>query len=643
MSAISLLSPVVEPAGEAKGRSGGRMVRCAGDGGCSAAMAVGRQHQALPCLGADLVRMLFEYLQPEELAHCRAVCRLWYQVACEHSLQVHCFMQTYPAFHRRRLHQALAGDPVRHCLLAGAGMAWRESVWRLRWEAGMTRALSRNALFFLLTQQRRAQSCFSAEACHCVVHHQMCIDRVACSPDGCVLATSGLSPRAPGDANSSVSLWQCDQDGLQLLCSGQQEGVVSELIFSADSRSLRVLDSQGHWQIWCAAAQGGWQSVGSCLLCRDAVNKAELSPDGRCLAVNSLTELALYGKTGSESWQKQWSLVRQPFTPSWRRGLWRPVPGVMQFSEDGHHFLLVSDQRRLVLHSDGSGWREQVLEDACLVPSGGVFSPCGRWLALAGWKHTQDAMGRYQQVVTVDLWRFAARQGWQQTRCCTCVPGLFRIGEPSFPLAFDPAGRTLVFPQRQGAHESSLSLVSVDSQPGQAAPLLLPLRASAAACSLRLSCVLRRLEFSANSRFLVAMAQAGVFIWQRKAVQDWVSVAQIANTGLSLPAGIQMALSPDGFHCALAMGDSGEVSIWGPEDGGRYVQKVQLRQGVPVGQLLFTTDASRLVISSSGCGEDGIQVSQLASLRLVPAIQGAKPGQTKDIQQAGIRKPVHSL
>ena len=127
------------------------------------------------------------------------------------------------------------------------------------------------------------------------------------------------------------------------------------------------------------------------------------------------------------------------------------------------------------------------------------------------------------------------------------------------------------------------------------------------------------LQFSATGRQLATWESDGVQIWQQaqgaQGVQTWSSVLWQERRGYGA---CELALSPDGFHCALSAGD-GKVSVWG-FGGDQCLKKLEWQENTSVDALVFTPDGASLAVASQGpmTPYDDYTAARLRCLRLVP-------------------------
>ncbi len=173
-------------------------------------------------------------------------------------------------------------------------------------------------------------------------------------------------------------------------------------------------------------------------------------------------------------------------------------------------------------------------------------------------------------------------------------------------MAFNPNDHELIFPHRQNLDYAQLRVLSTIG-PHVSVTHKCPGRTQGLPASYGLLLALR---FSVTDRYLAALYRISVHIWRRDCLAGWTLVAQTQSFNNSLAKLTAFAFSPDGYHCALAHGSLGEVSVWGPANKGRaYTRKMYRRPENTVRRLLFTPDASQLVMVGA----------QLQYLPLMPA------------------------
>ena len=402
--------------------------------------------------------------------------------------------------------------------------------------------------------------------------------------------------------------------------------------FGADSRSLSAVDCQGRWRRWSLDGEAHWRPVDSPALDLAAVNKATFSPDGRTLVLDALTEASLFCESTQGDWHKQWHKAADSRNLAyWHQFLWQPVlrrPAM--FCGKSQHVLFKQDGDLILLHRDGKSWSRVALEgedDFYRQAANQVLSPCSRWLALAFWgKDGVPRAGWTRLPLSVGLWRFSAHQGWRLWRRQSGITGQCASSMGPWPLVFSPDSEYLAFQQHREHDETQVCLLPVSDHRVQTQPQLLPIRQTDFGSGLRLSCDVVGLYFSANSRFLAAVAGMGISLWQRDPLHHWSCVARISNPRIDSdiqiacsPHDIRLAFSPDGFHCAWALGDSGDLAIWGATAAGGYVKKLQVSLGARVERLLFMPEGGRVLAASVGPAQGEGRAAQLTCLTLGPA------------------------
>ena len=576
-----------------------------------------------------LLLLVLRHLQPTDLARAGRVCRQWHRLACDPHLQACCFMNLYPVWHRQRLERALDVGYMRHCLTFWAGRADGRSDQRTTRPACLHSAQSARTLFFTRMQNMLGTSRFSADDGRSVFFRQFMPFQVQCSPDGRYLAACG--PRLMG-GGSQWRLWRLQDLDLSpvLVEKTRASGDLwPALTFSADSHrlhgrlcgSLYGVDNQGHLlSAPCNDAASLKPVLTRTPLCPGPVLAAQFSPDGQCLAVVSQGEILLFAASVSANlsanWQRVW--VWQPS----RHGV--PVliacseeddRPVLVFSGNSRHLMVIlpGGDVRLASRSD-SGWQEQELGHAPgapverRAPGGAVLDASGQWLALAVPVLPQSAVAR----ACVTLYRFGQGEGWQAvtSRMCRNYCRDWWV----FPLAFDSEGQQLAFPCRQDLQGVRLCVSSTRGPYVRVHLTYGQTPCPEAAAFLGVVC----LQFGVTCRQLAAAGLAGVQIWRQDPVLGWISTAWIASGVEGTYRSLHFEFSPDGYHCALAAGDEGEVSVWGPAGDGAYVRKLHRVQGAAVSRLLFTPDASRLVVALRHRGGGADPWAGITCFRLVP-------------------------
>ena len=543
----------------------------------------------------DLVlEQLLSLLDPADLARAGRVCRRWYQISCRLGVQVRSIQSRYPSRHQRQLAQL---DPaLAHQQLAlwyeqlPDSAPQRDSLGDL-----LHRALPAPALFCRLTQEllRSAQLSFHGGnlslRCEPWDH-----GAVRYSPDGRWLVRETAS-RLSGPP--ALGLWRqeartvCQVPPCPLASTARYENVV----FSADSRSLCIINNAGVLHVWHCQDGAVWQLASPVKLCRAGIQRARFSPDGRALAVVQDSRVLLFAEGPGGLWQQHccqpWTA--QPYLPSPRL----QDPDVMHFSDDSAHCLFIDGGRAFVFDDHADGWQVQELRPGASPgsshpPSGsygsyGLLAPRDHWLALT----PNDDNGNSLQGLnfTLELWHKDGGGPWQlawNRRCVSAGAG--------FTMAFSPDARQLVWPERLDNDKLGVCvLVRSGAAHWSLAARLVP--GPALACSAA-SRSLDRLVFSAHGGYLAAVMPSGVQLW-RSVPGAWTPAAWIPNSNGDAVS-ISFRFAPDGDHCALATGRLGNIRILGPCAGG-YVTKLRLRQWERVEWLCFAPGGSPLVASST--------------------------------------------
>lgn len=605
-----------------------------------------------------LLLLVLRHLQPTDLARAGRVCRQWHRLACDPHLQACCFMNLYPVWHRQRLERALDAGYMRHCLTFWSGRAAGKSAQPRVRPVCLDRSQSARTLFFTRMRQMLDTSRFSVDDCRSVFFRQFMPFQVQCSPDGRYLAVCGPQ-LMHGSGVSQWRLWRLEDVTLSPVLVEKSRasggGLWPALTFSADSHRLHGrpyarlygLDNEGHLlSAPCDSAASLKPVLTRTPLCPGPVLAAQFSPDGQCLAVVSQGEILLFAAPVSANlsanWQRVW--VWQPS----RHGV--PVlmacseeddRPVLVFSGDSQHLMVIlpGGDVRLASRSD-SGWQEQELGHApeapveCRAPGGAVLDASGQWLALAVPVLPQSAVARAR----VTLYRFGQGEGWQPvtSRMCRNYCRDWWV----FPLAFDPEGQQLAFPCRQDPQGVRLCVLSTRGPYVRGHLTYGQTPCPEAAAFLGVVC----LQFGVTCRQLAAAGLAGVQIWRQDPVLGWISMAWIASGLAGIYRSLHFEFSPDGYHCALAAGagDDSEVSVWGPAGGGAYVRKLHRVQGAAVSRLLFTPDASRLVVALRYQGAGADAWAGITCFRLVPPPGTASGTCVTDVSRTPPRGLPHS-
>ncbi|MCY4472071.1 MAG: F-box protein [Kistimonas sp.] len=536
-----------------------------------------------------LLELVLYRLGPADLARSGRVCHRWYRLTSDPELQARSFMRDLPSLCWRQLKQALAPSHGRQSLLD-----WRErlavgTLQRAALERLALRELSARGLFCALLKQRLVTQRFSACELRTIDYRGMLILDLVCSPDGQYLAHCSRISRQ--DSPICISVCHYDLGALRQRGYFSYSHSFHSLRFSADSRRLEAVDPQGHLHGWQPDPHGQWHSLGSSLLSSSVVTKVVTSLDYHYMAIaDDEGGLSVFGNEHLSCWQQQWNWLAPDGEPP--QGLIELTPDIMVFSRNSQFFLFVSGWRAHVCRRRGTGWEAHEFADvrAC-IRQGAALAPAGDCLALCSTAASQPCYT--EGTGTVGLWKFREPQGWQYKTGRPC-----RYSIHGFAMTFSPDGQQLACADGLSTGDSRLFILSTTGSEGWTVATELEF-GSGPRFTGRLCHLVESLQFSATGYCLAATARSGVHIWRQDLTQGWVSAAWVANDGCHQLEAVQTVFSPDGYHCALAMGSHSQVSVWGPGPGGRYSRKLHLVRNASAGPLMFTPDASQLVIVSS--------------------------------------------
>ena len=575
-----------------------------------------------------VLELVFAWLAPADLARASRVCRQWYALASDETLQAFSLARTYPADHWQTLAKAM--DPVRigHWLDAW-GRGAPDSLQQPTGQQDRARQRpSTRRLFYRLTRQLlQAERLTADEGNLCLRSSRI---YTACSPDGQWLVTWHAQPWP--QERGMLSLWRHRPAGVHRAALWPLEAGLfwHAAVFSADSQRLQVVDVGGTLTLWQRKSDDSWQFLRSLSLCRGRVGTACFSPDCRRLAIQSASHIRLFSETVPGLWvldhDWQWKAEAPPDDPV------PPWVEIMQFSNDSRLFVFVGGGQGLLFEPGPGGCRIQPVGDSR--PGGvdaAVLSARGDWLALAIHDGPPAVVELPPWVpLRVQLWQGRAEQGWHcvaQHPCTGSGSGLCMV--------FSPDDRQLAFPDRQEDGSMSLCLLSV----GEAGTWsrLARLAFGAVPALQGLSFFLdniyemNALYYSAQGRYLAALSFAGVQLWQRDGL-SWTPLLWIENSDIRTP--MRFVFSPDGRHCATATGKQGYVSVHGPGSRGGYGTRLEWTAGRAVDQLLFAPDTISLYVVSSGTGRRYPCPSHVTCLHLVPARWPAGPGRPDEPDRA---------
>ena len=525
------------------------------------------------------------------------------------------FYHSYPLWYRQRL--AGIDSRLAHRLLTlwcqrlPAGSRQRDAL-----EQQLAQARSAPALFFWQTQQMLRAPRLSCDRLPCISSHGARLyGALVYSPDGTHLVQATDPPQ---DTPAALALWQQDREGLRgtTLCrlnSPDQGFIEGAVTFSADSQRLLAVLNTGEIQTWLRQADGNWQACAPVILSDDTVCAACFSPDGRCLVVQTAIHLFVFDEAVQGAWRPcqtlQWRTDAEAGDESGRES---DLIAVMHFSDDSGHLLCIDGdgENAFVFDREGSGWTLQQLvndEQAGLYELGGTLAPDGDWLALVRMPPDGARAGRFPGWrCRLELWCAGDRRCWHLASHHPCTTT--GIG---CPARFSPDGQQLAFADRldngqpgvsvltraPGASWHPATRLALGAAPGRP---LLPSRRS------------YPLMYSAHSGYLAAITQSGVQLWRCDS-GSWLPVAVLDNPHEETDLVFQFA--PDGYHCVLATGPGGDLSLHGPGSGGDYVTKMRSVQGKTVEQLLFAPGGLLLQVL---CRSGELSAPSLHSLRLEP-------------------------
>ena len=634
---------------------------------------------------ALLVRPRKLPLDSKDLADCGTMSHQWPRVAADPALQASCFVQTYPSFYSQKLEQVQGQGRALQLLALWCESLKPDSVEKTERQELISQDLPWQRAFYTLVRQQIQTRFFSTRQSDMFDCGSRRTLELAWSPDGRHLAHSAhnlsddssciciyrhdlLHMQRLGNfaSHQSVSGLSFDVQGRSL-----------EAVNNAGWLQKWEPDTPEHWHKVEETARN--------LTDKDFVPGASASPDGRYRALPmSNARVALFCNVTADAWPPQdanwqqhylWKGNRAgldavlnhlpaAFRDSVLQRMALPVPERAVFSKDSQSLLITAGGEISILRHIGSDWREYNLEARSSLMNGAVLSPDGRLLAVSSRRQEPSPDDETQQHkgasggpdrpdntlgsigVRMELWRYVPDPGWHRTAatprqqeyrymlapgwhpviskqcsyaCPPPVAGAFRtVGIPTFTAVFSPDGQLLAFPDK-GARSSCLRVLSTAASEVGKEPVVLPLEAGAGNSDGRPR-LLRSAQFSANGHHLVATDNIGAHIWQNDPARGWVIAARIDN-----PVGgpIQAAFSPDGYHCALAMGERSSISVWGAYYSAgpvHWVQKLSLDWDGSVEKVLFTPDGSRLLITYSrheqpGAGQSSLK---LACLPLVP-------------------------
>ncbi|MCY4471203.1 MAG: WD40 repeat domain-containing protein, partial [Kistimonas sp.] len=531
-------------------------------------------------------------------------CRQWHAAASRPGLQVHCFMNAYPAYYRHQLQQTL--DPV----LAEQVL----SLWDPPPQPEAGTALERrpvSQLFHELTRRMLAAEHIRAADSNLTL---LCASEynTMYSPDGRYLVT-GLRLSHTGQV-PCLSIWRREAHSLHQagLCRLDHPLVDHQMTFSADSRRLLVVSEEGNLQVWQLQAEGGWQLSLTKRLSLRPVLAAKFSPDAHWLALKTDTRLLLFGDTRSHAWQEycelRWMHAQPPLLPA------SVPPHAMEFSADSQHLLFVNNGDASVFERCNTDWQTHNIRPDALPNlsfyKAGQLSPRAHWLALV-LRCQADLPQLPHNCDTLELWqRHTDRPHWRfSSKMSLTITGLF------CPMAFSPDERQLALPERMDNGNPYIAVLSLTPDGNWRSAFALQLGPGfSTRASFR---DIYSIGFSVPGRYLAATGSVGVQLWQYQA-GAWTPAAWRENRSPDVDATPSFAFSPDGWHCALSGGDGSSLSLHGPVPGGGYQTKMQVPQGENLRRMLFSPDGTCLLLLG-GYDTVSAYLGHASLLHLMPA------------------------
>ncbi len=536
-----------------------------------------------------------------DLMACSQVCRHWRQVATGPRVQISCLRRTYTAGHRLQMERALDTRLVRASLM-------------LLYDKPATASEQEPAIL--------ANQVPSPEELLCRMLHRMLLTErfhpgissksplltgamqdLLCSPDGRMIASV---QQVVGTPKSTINLWE-DAAELITVRPGEEaaNGKVSQLAFSSDGAKLRVLFRNAVVKVWQRNHAGGWSTEPGTRLFEPLMYKSVLSCDGQRLAVMLMDSVRIYGEGAQGGWEPEPELGE----------IWQLDYGVlaeqdpdqilMQFSGDGRHFVFGIERDLGIWTRLEGDWRHMgVVRIPDSFVRQAVFDSHSRLLALAYCCDSDQGSSvlaelvfyRLQEVSESEVhWKLVTEFGRRQ------FVSLSSRAHPQtgckVPVAFSPDGELMACPHYENCRIVLVLPVSGPDAWWKGSPLTSEQEKKDQASYEAVS----SLQFSANSRYLAVGADRVVILWAR--YPSWQ--AQLRISDAARHTGVPFVFSPDGFHCVCVTSELPDgpdrVSIWGPVGGGGYGCKLRFRisQDTRVGKVLFTADATRLVIAVS--------------------------------------------
>ncbi len=589
--------------GDSASRHGHRLAAARLTTSLEQAAAVRLPGPDISCWSDHLLELFLCYLHPVGLARAARVCRRWYQAASHRSLQVHCFMQSYPAAQRRRLSQALHTATLLQSLRLPGKTMTPGSPQKTQPEWLVEQEHSPQRLFFTLVKHwlhARQLAFDSSDTCIRSIGRS-CNEELY-SPDGNYLVIRhSCSSR---QWRESLSVWSHEGVGLrQLACTHTPSlPLCHGMRFSADSRRLLAVDIQGQLHSWQQEADSSWRALASGRLSPARVEGARFSPDARCLVIQTGGNLLVFAEDDAQQWEQSYSFPLNTIPLPFDFAATSSAEFV-QFSADSHHFLFVNTGQAFIFDHCGASWQTAGIGD---VEGGSVETAIldaqGSWIAVALRDKRQAWMiPPHHKSLTAKLWHCSREKGWHCIDSRTCVSALMY----QYPMAFSPDSRQLAFPDQWSNGDVCVCVLSLAHTGHCKLAAWLTPGPGAAIESPDYPYGITALHYSANGHYLAAMTRAGIQLWQfgqqkhgSAAPLPWVAVSWMENGDITRE--MRFAFSPDGYHCATAMGEGGHVRVQGPGPDRDYVTKLEFAAGRLVEQLLFAPDATRLLVSCAG-------------------------------------------
>ncbi|MCY4471810.1 MAG: WD40 repeat domain-containing protein [Kistimonas sp.] len=558
-----------------------------------------------------LLLLILQHLEFSDLVRASLVSHQWHRLASTCELRSRTFLHQYSIAHRHKLDPVLSDNHVKQFLLP----------WCMFWPAGRYN----DELVSLASRSKPFHQLFYplVRALVCAAHFS--IDRrdsallqtgetstgVAISPNGMYLS-SWANPMT--GSHTRIDLWLLGTHGFRSLLTTTHDSFLLGLSFTADSdRLLAVTSTQIlEWSVDACTAPPARRELlppvptqCSLVTSADSGHKAFLADDN--VHIFSRPEPC------SGDWNRTLFLNRTDSPELWSQHK------LLVFSPDSQHLLLITGRKLWPHFWTGEHWQllplhysdAQAVDDAPVFFAA-TFSPDCRTLVT------------FSLMQDVYLWQRLSPGTW--TLCTRLsIPGIdFVQARPyNFSHIFSPDGQHLALPTKSGID----ILRPADRPPHWTLHTRLTPRPSHVAAtddSDEWRCVYYP-AFSPTGAALLAVVNRGVQLWRYNTASGWQSAAWIDRDQWR-PC--RFAWSPDGFHCALALGDKGQISVWGPAPRGRYVCKLHFTQGAQVRWLFFTPDATRLLVVSATQGQDtslAADASWFTSrLTLLPLFPGAR-------------------